>query len=333
MSDQDVEREQLEGKTHCHLILHIFIFLIMGGIMCSSTVSGDTGSYLYKTYPLERNGVALHLDCMTSDDNIPSEDILLLHGSSYSSHEFDIDYQDYSLVRRLAREGYAVWRLDIAGYGQSGAVEDGFAIDTAYAAEDINAAVERIVELTGHDQIDVLGWSWGTMTGSSFASQYPAHVRKLILYAPILSGLGKQDIGEEAFSHNTWESAAEDFQKNADGSFDLNATDPVMIEMFCSSCWHYDGESSPRGWAKDALVDEDVMLIDLKKITVPTLLIYGSKDPYMNFPLLDESLTLLPEGSERRMIEGGSHALMYEKNCYKEFQASVVSFLRFSENS
>ena len=40
---------------------------------------------------LERNGISLHLD-----------------------------YQDYSLVRRLAGEGYAVWRIDIAGYGQSG---------------------------------------------------------------------------------------------------------------------------------------------------------------------------------------------------------------------
>lgn len=52
--------------------------------------------------------------------------ILLIHGVACSSHEFDINYEDCSLVRALARGGYAVWRLDIAGFGQSEAVEDDF---------------------------------------------------------------------------------------------------------------------------------------------------------------------------------------------------------------
>ena len=81
---------------------------------------------------------------MKEDGTEPKDNILLMHGSTYSSHEFDINYEDYSLVRRLAREGYAVWRLDVAGYGQSGKVEDGLMPDTAYAAEDIRAAMELI---------------------------------------------------------------------------------------------------------------------------------------------------------------------------------------------
>ena len=73
-----------------------------------------------ETFPLERNGISLHLDRVKTENTAPAGQILLVHGSTYSSHEFDIDYQDYSLVRRLAGEGYAVWRIDIAGYGQSG---------------------------------------------------------------------------------------------------------------------------------------------------------------------------------------------------------------------
>ena len=157
-----------------------------------------------------------------------------MHGSTYSSHEFDIDYEDYSLVRRLAREGYAVWRLDVAGYG---------------------------------------------------------------------------------------------FQTKADGSFDPEVTDPVLIEMFCSSCWHYDGDSSPNAWRKDALVSEDNVLIDLTKITVPTLVICGDKDPYLNMDRVKTSLDLLPDGSELEVIPGGSHIVLYEKNCYREFQDSVAAFL------
>lgn len=112
---------------------------VLAAAGCPDTFAAEAG-FTCETFPLERNGIPLHLDCVKKDGTTPAGQILLIHGATYSSHEFDIDYQDYSLVRRLAREGYAVWRLDIAGYGRSGPVEDGFMPDTAYAAEDINAA-------------------------------------------------------------------------------------------------------------------------------------------------------------------------------------------------
>jgi len=308
-------------------VLSLLCLLMIGlsAAGCPAALGEET-RYSYEIFPLERNGIALHLDCVKAEKADPAKHILLIHGSTFSSHEFDIDYQDYSLVRRLAREGYNVWRLDIAGYGQSDPVEDGFLPDTAYAAEDIYAAVEKIVQVSGQNEIDVLGWSWGTMTAGRFAAEHPEHARKLILYAPILSGLGRQEL-HEAFSHNTWESAAEDFQRNADGTFDQHITDPVLIGMFCSSCWRYDGDSSPRGWSKDAFVDESVKLIGLERIPVPTLILYGDQDPYMNAELLRGALELLPEGSERQMIAGGSHIMIYEKNCYQDFQNSIVAFL------
>jgi len=157
-------------------------------------------------------------------------------------------------------------------------------------------------------------------------TEHPEQLRKLVLYAPILSGVGEAET-TEPFSHNDWAGAAEDFQTREDGSFDPEVTDPVVIEMFCSSCWHYDGDSSPNGWRKDALVSKDTVLIDLEKITVPTLVICGDKDPYMDWEAVNASPELLPEGSELKVIPGGSHILLYEKNCYKEFQDEVVRFL------
>ena len=296
------------------------------GYSSDYSVSGEETGYSCEVVPLERNGIALHLDCMKADHTDPARHILLVHGSTYSSHEFDIDYEDYSLVRRLAREGYAVWRLDIAGYGRSEPVKDGFLPDTAYAADDIHAAVEKIVQISGVDRIDLFGWSWGTMTTGLFAAEHPEHIRKLILFAPILSGLGEQDEGEP-FSHNTWEGAAEDFQRAEDGSFDQEVTDPVIIELFCSSCWHYDGDSSPRGWSRDAFVDPGMRLIDLGRITVPTYVIYGTRDPYMNLDLLRDVPDELPDGSKMKEIEGGSHILLYEKPFYREFQDGVLDFL------
>ena len=314
------------------------ISLILGMIILSGCVKDadvpesdaivkEVVQYSTREYPLERNGINLHLDRVTEDGMEPEKNILLIHGVTYSSHEFDIDYLDYSLVRRLAREGYAVWRMDIAGFGRSGEVEDGFLPDSDYAAEDINAAVEKIVSETGQDRIDVLGWSWGTVTVSRFSISHPEHVGKLVLYAPILSGVGEYNV-TEAFHHNTWEHAADDFQKDDSGQFDLEVADPVIIGLFCSGCWHYDGERSPNGGRRDICVSDSEKLIDLSKIPVPTLVICGDKDPYLNYELVNASMESLPEGSSLEIIEGGSHVVYIEKPYYHDFQNRLINYLK-----
>ncbi len=324
-----------DGRRKCSALCLLILFALMLFALpaCSVYVTNkevrdevQNLSYSCQEYSLERNGISLHLDCVRSEKTAQGKNILLIHGVTYSSHEFDIDYEDYSLVRRLAREGYAVWRLDIAGFGRSEQVEDGFMPDSDYAAEDINAAVMRIVSETGQEKTDVLGWSWGTVTVSRFAAKYPEHIGKLVLYAPILSGIGDYEV-TEAFHHNTWEHAADDFQKDAEGGFDHVITDPAVIEMFCSGCWHYDGEESPNGGRRDICVSESEKLIDLKKITVPALVICGDNDPYLNYELVGRALDELPEGSSLEMIEGGSHVVYIEKPYYRDFQDRLIRFL------
>lgn len=310
-------------------LLMVFFVLFSAGCF-AETVKGSAEeanvTFTYEEYPLERNGVALHLDCVSVAGTVPKRNILVMHGLTYSSHEFDINYEDYSLVRYLAGNGYAVWRLDIAGYGQSGVVEDGFMPDSDYAAEDIHAAVERIVAETGVEKVDLMGWSWGTVTTSRFVGRYPELVRKLVLYAPILCGLGEAEI-TEPFHENDWEHAAGDIQVDSEGRFDLSITDPVIIELLCSSSWHYDRDSSPNGGRRDLCVDPSVKLIDLSAIQMPTLVICGGNDPYMNYELVNASLGELPEGSELKIIPGGGHAIMIEKPYYHEFRESVLAFL------
>lgn len=293
----------------------------------SSAVSTSSEyTYTVTDCTIKRNGVNLHLDCTTLDGKKADKNILLTHGVTYSSHEFDVDYKDYSLARFLAREGYAVWKLDIAGFGQSGEVKDGFMPDSDYAAEDINAAVNEIVKKSGQDKIDILGWSWGTVTAGRYAAKYSDHLNKLVLYAPILSGLGEYEVNED-FHHNTWEHAADDFQRDENDNYDYKITEPEMIEMFCSSCWHYDKESSPNGGRRDICVDKSKELIDLSKITVPTQVICGGTDPYLNYDLVNSSTDKLPEGSELKVIDGGAHVVMYEKPYYHTFQNALITFL------
>lgn len=282
--------------------------------------------YEYRQFPLERAGVALHLDRLRLRGIEPRRNILLAHGVTYSSHEFDIDYKDYSLVRRLAREGYAVWRLDVAGYGGSGAVEDGFLPDSDYAAEDLHAAAALILRESGAGTIDLLGWSWGTVVSGRFAARHPEHLRRLVLYAPILTGVGRAEI-TEPFHRNSSKHAAEDFQKRADGGFNLDAAESEVIERFCDSCLRHDGEQSPNGGRRDICVEWERDLIPLEEITAPTLVICGDRDPYLNYARLSDSLYRLPEGSALSVIPGGAHMLMLEAPYYRAFQDRVVSFL------
>ena len=310
------------------LITSILILILSLTICITSCQIDNSNSLTYNIidYSVMRNGINLHLDCTTLKNSKADKHILLIHGVTYSSHEFDIDYKDYSLVRFLARNGYAVWKLDIAGFGQSGEVENGFNSDSEYASNDISAAVEKIISISGVNKIDILGWSWGTVTASKYVTKNSKYINKLILYAPILSGLGEYEINEP-FHHNTWEHAADDFQKDINGNFDTSITEKEMIEMFCSSCWHYDGELSPNGGRKDICVNINTKLINLDKIQVPTLVICGDNDPYLNYDLINTTLDYLPKNSERVVLPGGAHVIMYELPYYHSFQNEVIKFL------
>lgn len=282
--------------------------------------------YRCTQYPLERGGVPLHLERMTVEDRAPEGEILLVHGVTYSSHQFDLDYEDYSVARRLAREGYGVWLLDIAGFGRSGPVADGFLPDSDYAARDIAAAVETILRETGRERADLLGWSWGTVTASRFAAARPELVDRLVLYGPVLRGVG--GAVTEPFHHNSWDHVTEEFPRGEDGAFDESFIDPMLLHVLCSSCWRWDGEYSPNGGRRDVSVPETRELIDLTRLRMPTLIICGDEDFYMDYGRIGHSLELLPEGSALEIIPGGSHDLLFERRNHREFQDRVVRFLK-----
>lgn len=305
------------------LFVQCAAWVLQGGAAYAGDVVENVES---RAFPLERNGVALHLERMQLKGTTPQRQILLVHGLTYSSHEFDVDYEDYSLARYLARQGYAVWRFDVAGYGQSGAVKDGFLPNSDYAAEDAAAAAKAILAASNQAQLDILGWSWGTVTGSRFVARHPEMVRKLVLYAPILVGLGAGEV-TSPFNHNTWKHAAGDFQMTPAGDIDYSIVEPGVVATFQSNCWRYDQDSSPNGGRRDLLVAPTVQRIPVEKISVPTLIIGGDKDPYLNLTQMKDSIHRLPQGSHLVIVPGAAHAMMMEKPFYALFRKQVMDFL------
>jgi len=308
-------------------LLALCVLLTLTGCRNNASAKEENKTYTDTVYPLERNGVNIHLDCMTLE-NYPIEDnILLVHGLTYSSHEFDVDYEDYSLVRFLCDNGYAVWRIDISGYGQSDRVDNGYDVNSEYASEDVAAAIDEILKTTGAENIDLLGWSWGTVTSSLAESKRADVIDRFVLYAPVLSGIGESEV-ETDYHKNDWVNAESDFQMTAEGVLDDEITDPIVRDVYCSNCWKYDKDESPCGGRVDLFVDSSVELINLEKISSPTLIICGDKDPYLNYPLINDSINKLPKGSNLIVIEGAAHCLMMEKPFYHEFQKDVLDFLK-----
>lgn len=297
-------------------------------VLCLFATSAFSVEFMTEVVPLERAGIKLHLQKLSRGDKRMKDPILFVHGLTYSSHEFDVNYGDYSLARYFASNGYDVWTLDIAGYGSSQEVKNGFMPNSDYAAEDIAAAAKLILERTGRSKMDFLGWSWGTVTSGRFAAKYPEMVRKIVLYAPIVAGLLDAKV-EVPFNKNTWLHAAGDFQVKEDGSIDYNIVEPAVADTFLSNCWRYDKDSSPNGGRADLLVSPEKRLIPTAKIKAPVLLIAGSKDQYVTPELCQEAFaTLQNKDSQLEIIDGAAHAVMMEKPYYKAFREKILDFLQ-----
>lgn len=310
--------------------VRITIICLVLNFLCLS--AAWAGEILQENIPLERNGIQLHLERYAEQDGQEKKPILFVHGVTYSSHEFDVDYGDYSLTRYLARHGFEVWLLDIAGFGRSGEVRNGFLPDSDYAAEDIAAAVRCILARHNLPSMDILGWSWGTVTSGRFAAKYPELVHRIVLYAPIVAGLGDVRV-KEPFHKNTWEHAADDFQKTADGSIDFNITEKAVADTYLANAWHYDKDTSPNGGRRDLLVSSKKRLIPTAEIKAPVLIIAGTNDPYVTPEMCAEAYKTLPnKDSQLEIIPGAAHAMLMERPYYKLFREKVMEFLVVGRN-
>jgi pimeloyl-ACP methyl ester carboxylesterase len=309
------------------------VTILVSGVvpLVSGAQQSASAEMVAQQHKLERNGIPLYLMQYLDDSTPPAKHILMVHGLTYSSHEFHVDYGDYSLVRFFVQNGYAVWLLDITGYGNSGAPtnNNGFAVDSDYAADDIAAAVTLIRDTMKVEQVDILGWSWGTVTGARMAAKHSEWVRKLVLYGPVIKAFygGKP---ESAWHENTWAHAADDFQKTKDGAIDYDKVDKAVAAIFLANCWRYDGKGSPNGGRRDIMQGHNTVLFDTTKLTIPVMLIGGDSDPYLDWDALEEGFKALPTKEQSKLVKmkNGSHILMLEKANYQAFREIVLDFLK-----
>lgn len=278
---------------------------------------------------------------------------LLVHGATLGAALFDLALPGYSAMSALANGGGPVYALDVRGYGHSlnGQVMDAPAdMNPPYArigdaGKDIGAAVDFILASEKVSALNLVGFSWGTVSSARYAGENPDKVARLVLYAPLyaehnalwLDRIADPDdrsrlnpkIG--AYRLVTREDILQRWNADIGGDPGLCREDGVAEAIFetlaklDSQAFSHEPAAfrSPTGALADLIgVFNGRPLYDPAAITMPTLLVRGSDDTTStDSDTKNLFATLAAQRKVYEVIAPGSHFLCVEKNRAKLYQA------------
>jgi len=249
--------------------------------------------------------------------------ILLVHGRTWSAlPDFDlqVEGEELSLMDGLVEHGYAVYAIDLRGYGETPRDASEWATPDQ-SAKDIANTLRWIAEQSSWDvPPHLFGWSMGSTLSQLAAQRNPELMSSLTLF-----GYWKdsdQKFPEEAEVNpvpakqtNTAEAAASDFivprsisQKAIDAYVKASlAADPVKVDLR-----RYDQFNE----------------LDPAKVTVPTLVLQGEHDPIAPAEYQSKLFNRLGTAQKQWIVvAGGDHAAFMEKpRAY--FIHQLVSFYK-----
>ncbi|MFL4969182.1 MAG: alpha/beta hydrolase [Xanthobacteraceae bacterium] len=283
----------------------------------------------------------------------PERTLLYVHGATYpASTAFDLKLDGLSWMDYIAARGYDVYLLDLRGYGKSTRpkemAEDPKAnppiVRGDTAVKDIGTAVDFILARRNVPRLNLMGWSWGTVTMATYTTQNPRKVERLVLYAPgwirqtaSLVQAGPGPLG--AYRTVTREQALQRWMTRVPEDKKATLIPAGWFDTWADATFATDPEGAkatppvlraPNGVVQDSneYWSAGKAYYDPAKITVPTLLVQAEWDrdlpPYMAqtlFPLLVNA-----PGKRYVMLPEGTHTIIMEKNRLMLFEA-VQQFL------
>jgi pimeloyl-ACP methyl ester carboxylesterase len=283
----------------------------------------------------------------------PERTVVYVHGATYpASTAFDLKLDGLSWMDYIAQRGYDVYLIDLRGYGKSTRPkemgEDPKAnpplVRGDTAVKDIGTVVDFVLARRNIPRVNLIGWSWGTVTMATYATQSPGKVERLVLYAPgwirqtaslVQTGPGPTP----AYRTVSRDSAMGRWLTGVPEDKKATLIPAGWFDAWADATWATDPEGAkmnppvlraPNGVIQDGLDywAAGKAYYDPAKITAPTMLVLGEWDrdtpPYMAqtlFPLLVSS-----PGKRFVMLAEGTHTIIMEKNRLKLFEA-VQSFL------
>jgi pimeloyl-ACP methyl ester carboxylesterase len=235
------------------------------------------------------------------------EAILLVHGRTWSAlPDFDlqVEGEDLSLMDGLVAEGYAVYAVDLRGYGETPRDDSGW-LTPGRAADDVNIVLEWIAGAgEWRTKPHLFGWSMGSTISQLAAQRRPDSIASLTLYGywhnPDDKFPADEPDLELAREINTAESAASDFI--IPGSISERAVEAYVTQALTAD----PVKTDLRGFS-------DYNALDPSLLTMPTLVIHGMHDPLAPSENLAKLYTRIKTGHKQWVsVPGGDHAAFLE---------------------
>jgi pimeloyl-ACP methyl ester carboxylesterase len=294
-------------------------------------------------------GIKLYVRNKRPEDmnNFPSEKTLLfVHGATQPAETtFDLQLEGLSWMDYIAQHGWDVYLLDVRGYGRSTrppemdqpAADNPPIVTTDVAVKDIGSAIDFILRRRGISKINLMGWSWGTVTMGAYTADHNDKVERLVLYAPVWltaspppqtgrPPLGAYVSAPMATARDRLQAGAPDDRKNdlmpvswfETWSATTLATDPVGSKQDPPVL------RSPAGVFHDIRTywDAGKPYYDPGRIKVPTFIVVAEWDRVTPTEGAHAVFHKLPSGPHKRFVEigEGTHFVMVEKNRMQLFR-------------
>ncbi len=283
----------------------------------------------------------------------PGEKILLyVHGATYPSETaFDLPLNGRSMMDYVAQQGFDVYLVDVRGYGGSTrppemdkpATENPPIVDTSVAVKDIGSAVSHILQRRGVAKINLMGWSWGTVTMGTYTTEHNDLVNRLVLYAPAWIFTTPPAIGGGgplgAYRMVTKDSAKQRWLNGVPEDKKADLIPAGWFEQWADATWATDPVGSqqtppvvraPNGVLQDFRTYwiAGKPQYDPGNIRVPTLIIHAEWDADLPSDQARGYFAKLTNVPYKRFVEigEGTHSIMLEKNRMQFFR-EIMNFL------
>lgn len=247
--------------------------------------------------------------------------VVLIHGWPLSDAMYEYQYS------ALVENGYRVIGITLRGFGKSDQPYGLYNYDVF--ADDIKVILDKL-KIQG---ATLGGFSMGGATVIHYMAKYKgAHVNKLALFGAAAPLWTKR----EDFTYGLWT------KEDVNGLIALNQTNrPQLLETFGQIFGASTGSVSP-GMAQwlgsinlqaspyamqeglKTLRDSDLR-DDLKKISVPTLILHGKLDHICSYDLAEQMKQMI-KNAELIPFEKSGHALFIEER--QKFNDSLIEFLK-----
>lgn len=252
-----------------------------------------------------------------------TETILLVHGRTWSAlPDFDlqVEGEELSLMDGLVEQGYAVYAIDLRGYGATLRDSTGWLTPDRSAKDIANVLAWMTEQKTWERPPHLFGWSMGSTLSQLTAQRNPDLISSLTLFgywrdSDQQSPTEPAAYPEPARAPTTAEAAASDFI--TPGSISQKAIDAYVKAALAADPLRTDLRRY-----------DQFNELDPAKVTVPTLILQGEFDPIG--PTETQAKLFSRLGTSDKswvVVAGGDHAAFMETP-RNYFIHSLVNFLK-----